>query len=342
MTEPNLRGDRVTMRLLAESDMPSLLEILHQPGVAEWWPCYDMARLRADTLDDPNSTSLAVELDGVFVGLVILTEQTDPYYKSAGIDITLDITCVGPGARRRHSADGGALPLRGTRASPSHHRSVARQRARHPGVRAGRLQAHRCRPPVREGRRRHVPRQPADGHARRRTAVAANAGAVQSVVTCRRRTGAPAHDRSLHPPRDGPHLGARRTSSRSGRRSRSSRARRRRSSAWHPARGGRADPRARGASRSSASTRSRRRLNHDVIAFLTNMAEHIGEPSKWVHYGMTELGPRRHRAVLPDDAGAGHHHRGRSPSRTRSASAARSSSATRSASAARTASTPSR
>jgi len=27
--------------------------------------------------------------------------------------------------------------------------------------------------------------------------------------------------------------------------------------------------------------------NHDVIAFLTNMAEHIGEPSKWVHYGMT-------------------------------------------------------
>ena len=36
-------------------------------------------------------------------------------------------------------------------------------------------------------------------------------------------------------------------------------------------------------------------LNHDVIAFLTNMAEHIdagvpeGEPkpSRWVHYGMT-------------------------------------------------------
>jgi adenylosuccinate lyase len=28
-------------------------------------------------------------------------------------------------------------------------------------------------------------------------------------------------------------------------------------------------------------------LNHDVLAFLTNMSEHIGEPSKWVHYGMT-------------------------------------------------------
>ncbi len=30
-----------------------------------------------------------------------------------------------------------------------------------------------------------------------------------------------------------------------------------------------------------------RETNHDVIAFLTDMAEHVGEPSKWVHYGMT-------------------------------------------------------
>ena len=28
-------------------------------------------------------------------------------------------------------------------------------------------------------------------------------------------------------------------------------------------------------------------LHHDVIAFLTNLAENIGEPSRWVHYGMT-------------------------------------------------------
>ena len=28
-------------------------------------------------------------------------------------------------------------------------------------------------------------------------------------------------------------------------------------------------------------------VNHDVIAFLTSLAEHIGDPSKYVHYGMT-------------------------------------------------------
>ena len=26
---------------------------------------------------------------------------------------------------------------------------------------------------------------------------------------------------------------------------------------------------------------------HDVIAFLTNLAEHIGAPARWVHQGMT-------------------------------------------------------
>jgi adenylosuccinate lyase len=30
-----------------------------------------------------------------------------------------------------------------------------------------------------------------------------------------------------------------------------------------------------------------RTTNHDVIAFLTNVAEYVGDASKWVHYGMT-------------------------------------------------------
>ena len=49
---------------------------------------------------------------------MIVTEQKDPYYKSAGIDIALDITCVGQGLGERHAAHGRALPLRGARPSP--------------------------------------------------------------------------------------------------------------------------------------------------------------------------------------------------------------------------------
>ena len=98
MTHPILTGARVTLRALTEPDLPRLLEILRQPGVTEWWPGYDMERLRSDTFGDPEeTTSLAVDLDGAFVGLVMYTEETDPYYKHAGIDIALDITCVGQG-----------------------------------------------------------------------------------------------------------------------------------------------------------------------------------------------------------------------------------------------------
>jgi aminoglycoside 6'-N-acetyltransferase len=99
MTHPVLHGERVTLRALRESDLPALLAILQQPGVAEWWPGYDLERLRDDTFGSPETTSLAIELadDGGFVGLVMYTEQTDSYYKAAGIDIALDASCTGQG-----------------------------------------------------------------------------------------------------------------------------------------------------------------------------------------------------------------------------------------------------
>ena len=92
-----LAGERVTMRRLIEADLPRLLEIVHQPGVVEWWHGYDLERLRGDTLDARDAVSLAIESDGAFVGLVMFTEQPDPYYRSAGIDITLAPGVLGKG-----------------------------------------------------------------------------------------------------------------------------------------------------------------------------------------------------------------------------------------------------
>ncbi len=69
-----------------------------------------------------------------------------------------------------------------------------------------------------------------------------------------------------------------------------------------------------------------RRLNHDVIAFLTNMAEHIGRRVEVGPLRHDLLRPRRHGAVLPDDAGASTSSSTTSAGSARSASAARSSS----------------
>ena len=42
---------------------------------------------------------------------------------------------------------------------------------------------------------------------------------------------------------------------------------------------------------------------HDVIAFLTCLAEHVGEDSRFVHQGMTSFGCARHYAGCATHAG---------------------------------------
>ena len=76
-----------------------------------------------------------------------------------------------------------------------------------------------------------------------------------------------------------------------------------------------ADPRARPLRRRAHRRDRARRRNHDVIAFLTNMAEHIGEPQQVGPLRHDVERPWRHGALLPDDAGARHRHRGRAPAR---------------------------
>jgi len=92
-----LHGERVTLRPFAEEDLAPTLEMLQQPGIAEWWPSYDITRLQADTFGDPTVTTLAIELSGDPIGIIMFSEETDPYYRSAGIDISLDAGHLGEG-----------------------------------------------------------------------------------------------------------------------------------------------------------------------------------------------------------------------------------------------------
>lgn len=98
MPAPTLHGSRVTLRPLAEADLGPLLGMLRAPEVERWWWGYDAERLRADTLETPGTTSLAVELPGAgLIGLVMFSEETDPYYRHASMDVTLAAEWLGQG-----------------------------------------------------------------------------------------------------------------------------------------------------------------------------------------------------------------------------------------------------
>jgi aminoglycoside 6'-N-acetyltransferase len=94
---PVLHGDRVRLRPLERSDVPRVLEILREPEVARWWGEHDEGRVRRDLLDDPETVPFAVETEGELIGVVMYSEEHDPDYRHAGIDITLTTARHGQG-----------------------------------------------------------------------------------------------------------------------------------------------------------------------------------------------------------------------------------------------------
>lgn len=96
---PTLRGRRVVLRPVVETDIPDLRAILDEPGVARWWgprrPGVDVA---LDWLDgDENTVVFAVELDGLVIGSIQAAEEVDPDHRHAGIDLFLTATAQGQG-----------------------------------------------------------------------------------------------------------------------------------------------------------------------------------------------------------------------------------------------------
>lgn len=92
-----LRGPRVTLRPLLESDIPPLARILTHPEVAEWWPVPSEEALRIDVLGSEGTVPLAIEVEGELTGLVMYEEMLWRDYFSVGIDIALGGERVGRG-----------------------------------------------------------------------------------------------------------------------------------------------------------------------------------------------------------------------------------------------------
>jgi aminoglycoside 6'-N-acetyltransferase len=93
---PTLRGDRATLRPIADADLEPLAGIIREPSVARWWDESDKPDLlRENLLMD--GAAWAIEVEGELAGWLGFTEETEPQYRHVGLDISLSERFQGQG-----------------------------------------------------------------------------------------------------------------------------------------------------------------------------------------------------------------------------------------------------
>ena len=90
---PDDDDPRLVLRPLIAADEAELRRIHLTPEVRRWWddPEEDFP------WDDPDSTRYTIEFDGRVAGLIQYSEETEPKYRHAGIDLFLDPSLHGRG-----------------------------------------------------------------------------------------------------------------------------------------------------------------------------------------------------------------------------------------------------
>jgi aminoglycoside 6'-N-acetyltransferase len=80
-----LNGRRVRLRPGVAGDVDRLVSILREPDVARRWGHLDEAEVREQFVDA--DTGFVIEADGQVVGAIQYSEEDDPMYRHAGIDL---------------------------------------------------------------------------------------------------------------------------------------------------------------------------------------------------------------------------------------------------------------
>jgi aminoglycoside 6'-N-acetyltransferase len=84
----------IVLRPLRDDDEAELRRIHETPEVARWW---GMPEQGFPWSDEPESTRMAIELDGVLAGMIQYGEEPTPRYRHATIDLFLDPVLRGRG-----------------------------------------------------------------------------------------------------------------------------------------------------------------------------------------------------------------------------------------------------
>ena len=84
-----VRGERVVLRPLTEADAPAVLTMLREPAVARWWGRYDSARVQRDLYEDDDAEVFAIEVACELAGIIQWSEENEPEYRHASLDLSL-------------------------------------------------------------------------------------------------------------------------------------------------------------------------------------------------------------------------------------------------------------
>jgi aminoglycoside 6'-N-acetyltransferase len=76
----------IILRPLARGDEAELLRIHRTPEVTRWWDVPD----EGFPWDEPESARLTIEVDGAIAGLIQYSEESEPKYRHAEIDLFVD------------------------------------------------------------------------------------------------------------------------------------------------------------------------------------------------------------------------------------------------------------
>jgi aminoglycoside 6'-N-acetyltransferase len=81
-----LRGERVVLRHATAANVDAIAAVIAEPEVARWWGEHDTAQ---GLIDDPTVETFAIEVGGEVAGVLLVTEESDPEYRHAALDISL-------------------------------------------------------------------------------------------------------------------------------------------------------------------------------------------------------------------------------------------------------------
>jgi aminoglycoside 6'-N-acetyltransferase len=83
-----LRGERVLLRGPQAGELETLAGLIAaDPEASAWWSANAAKNLR--WIQDPSSETFVIEVERGAAGVLMVTEENDPDYRYAGLDITL-------------------------------------------------------------------------------------------------------------------------------------------------------------------------------------------------------------------------------------------------------------